>query len=216
MANIPNYQSTLPKDGRQKGDWATRYKNTDCSRGIYLEGLYFAFLLLIIPTIMFGFYSKYIINMPQTDAPRYFPLVKYSFAWLSGVLGGALYVLKWLFHVIAKGFWNQDRRLWHYLTPHISGALAFTFVALISSPLLYIVDRKATNSLPLVVGVSFLVGMFSDNALAKFRTIASTIFGKTDGENGTGKGNVQAAQVAGDALDEDPPDASPDEAEIKE
>jgi len=222
MANMPDHQTVVPNDGRKKWDWGTHYKDSKANKEIFKEGVYLGLLVLFVPICMFVIYSKCVLNMPQSESARYFPLVKYSFAWLSGLLGGALYVLKWIFRVVGTGYWHEDRRLWHYLTPHISGALAFVFIAIISSPLLYIVDRNAANSLPLVVGLSSLVGLFSDNALAKLRTLSGTIFGKTEVENGKENGKGNGSQARGQEGSIEPREAqekiddNPGETEIQE
>ena len=77
------------------------------------------------------------------------------------------------------------------MTPHISGGLAFVFIALISSGVLRIFDSQAMDSLSMVVGVSFLVGYFSDSAVAKLTEIADTIFGasRSNDKNNNDKNN---------------------------
>jgi hypothetical protein len=61
----------------------------------------------------------------------------------------------------------------------VSGGLAFAVIALISSGLVRIFDHRAIESLSLVVGLGFLVGYFSDSAVAKLSEIADTLFGTT-------------------------------------
>jgi hypothetical protein len=80
---------------------------------------------------------------------------------------------------VARGLWHLDRRLWRIFTPHISGGLSFFVLTLISSGALRIFDSKATNSPALVVGLGFLVGYFSDSAIAKLTEVAETLFGTT-------------------------------------
>jgi hypothetical protein len=113
---------------------------------------------------------------------KYRPILKYGLAWLGGTLGGTLFDAKWLYHSVAKKLWHLDRRLWRLFTPHISGGLAFAVIALVSSGLFRIFDHTATNSNALVVGLSFLVGYFSDSAIAKLTEIAETLFGTTRGK----------------------------------
>jgi hypothetical protein len=103
--------------------------------------------------------------------------VKYGFAWTGGSLGGVLFDLKWLYHTVARGSWHLDRRLWRIFTPHISGGLSFFVLALVASGGLRIFDSKATDSLSLVLGLAFLVGYFSDSAIAKLTEVAETLFG---------------------------------------
>lgn len=104
-------------------------------------------------------------------------LVKYSFSWLGGTLGGTLFAIKWLYHSVAKWKWNEDRKLWRYFTPPISGALAFIVVLLISSGVLKIFDQNAMRSPSLSLAIGFMVGYFSDSAIAKLSEVAQTLFG---------------------------------------
>ena len=94
---------------------------------------------------------------------------------MGGSLGGTLFTIKWLYHVVARELWNLDQRLWRLFTPHISGGLAFAVIALVSSGMMKIFDVKATHSPSVVVGMAFLVGYFSDNAVAKLTEIAATL-----------------------------------------
>jgi len=102
---------------------------------------------------------------------------RYAFAWLGGTLGGLLFAMKWLYHGVAKQIWNLDRSLWRYLTPHISGGLAFavavTFASIIAS------EQGALISGTKAVAMGFLVGFFSDNAVAKLSEVAETLLGPT-------------------------------------
>ena len=92
-------------------------------------------------------------------------------------LEATLFTIKWLYHVVARELWNLDRRLWRLFTPHISGGLAFAVIALVSSGMMKIFDAKAMHTPSVVVGMAFLVGYFSDNAVAKLTEIADTLFG---------------------------------------
>jgi hypothetical protein len=130
-------------------------------------------LLMVVLWLEF---PKYWFHL--SDA-KYTPLLKYGFAWAAGTRGGVLFDLKWLYHTVARGLWHLDRRLWRIFTPHISGGLSFFVLALISSGALRIFDSKATNSPALIVGLGFLVGYFSDSAIAKLTEVAETLFGTT-------------------------------------
>jgi hypothetical protein len=108
---------------------------------------------------------------------KYQCILKYGLSWVSGSLGGTLFDVKWMYHSVARKTWHSDRRLWRFFIPFISGNLAFVMVALISSPIFFIFDRKAVDSLPLVVGIGFMVGYFSDTALAKLKEVSLNLFG---------------------------------------
>ncbi len=163
-------------DGRQRYEWESRYPLEALSE-IKAERLYLFLLLYSIPTLMMLVWTKWIWGEMGLGQVRYQVFAKFAYAWLGGMLGGTLFDLKWLYHSVAKGMWHQDRHLWRIFTPHISGTLAFSFVLLISSNLLKIFDQNTFSSSMSVVAVSFLVGYFSDSAIAKLTELSETLFG---------------------------------------
>lgn len=177
---VPGFAPSDPTDGRDVLDWRSRYSDSEAQKNINREAIYLGGLLLFfVPTCMLTLWldgPKLWFGIPDTKYPS---IARYGIAWASGTLGGTLFSLKWLYHVVARGLWNMDRRLWRIFTPHISGGLAFAVTALISSGIVKIFDREAVNSLAMVVGVSFIVGYFSDNAIAKLSELAETLFGAT-------------------------------------
>jgi hypothetical protein len=50
-------------------------------------------------------------------------------------------------------------------------------ISLIASGLLKVFDKHAVDSNAAVIGIGFLVGYFSDSAIAKLAEIAETLFG---------------------------------------
>lgn len=176
--NASAFGQADPTDNRQRYDWKSKYELA-ARKEMYIEALYLGAILLALPLIMAFFwlaYPEHIFGIPDE---RYRSLLKYVFAWASGTLGGVLFDLKWLYHSVARGLWHQDRRLWRIFTPHISGGLAFFVLALVASGWLRIFDSSATDSLTLVIGLGFLVGYFSDSAIAKLTEVADTLFGTT-------------------------------------
>ena len=137
-----------------------------------------AFLLFILPIAMFVLWLEHPQHWFELSDEKYRTLFLYGLAWVAGMLGGTLFSIKWLYHSVAKQSWHLDRRLWRFFTPHISGGLAFIMIALISSGLFRVFDRRALESPPLVVGVAFLTGYFSDSAAAKFAEIGNMLFGQ--------------------------------------
>lgn len=172
-----DFDFTDPTDGHKPGDWRSKYDDPDAWRIIWLEALYLAILLIVIPIFMLLFWIEYPKHWLELPNQKYDPILKYGLAWLSGTLGGTLFDAKWLYRSVARQLWHIDRRLWRLFIPHISGGLAFAVVALISSGMISVFDREVAESKSLIVGVSFLVGYFSDSAIAKLTEIAETIFG---------------------------------------
>jgi len=165
-----------PTDGRIPGSWRTRYEDAALPF-IRKEALYVGTLLIIIPTIIVCIHQDFfgLWSIPCS-------VKKYSYAWIGGTLGGTLFSTKWLYHSVARNVWNQDRFLWRVFTPHISGALAFSFILLISSGIINLFSAAAMDKNSAVFGVSFLIGYFSDSAVAKLTEIANTLFGATQKE----------------------------------
>jgi hypothetical protein len=177
-SKVPGFGQSDPTDGRPPLDWESRYPAP--ARGCILrEAIYLGALLFATPSLMVCVWLGFPKHLLYLTDDGYRILQKYAFAWLAGTLGGTLFDLKWLYHTVAKQLWNMDRRLWRIFTPHISGGLAFATVALISSGAMRIFDTHAMKSISLVTGVSFLVGYFSDSAIAKLTDVAETLFGTT-------------------------------------
>jgi hypothetical protein len=176
LETIPGFAPDDPTDGREPLDWRSKYP-AEAQRGINWEALYLSVLLILVPIGMVLLWMELPKGWLRLSDEKYEPFLKFSLAWLGGVLGGTLFALKWLYHVVARKSWHLDRRLWRLFTPHISGGLAFAMIALISSGMLRVFDRQAPQSRSLVVAIAFLVGYFSDSAAAKLSEIAETLFG---------------------------------------
>jgi hypothetical protein len=182
LEKIPGFGASDPTDNRKLLQWQSRYP-PEATKEIRFEAVYLGCLLLAMPWLLLGFFCH---------SPYYFwkfldpsiqkSVSKYGLAWIGGTLGGTLFTIKWLYHVVARELWNLDRRLWRIFAPHISGGLAFAVIALVSSGMLKIFDVKATNSPSVVIGMAFLVGYFSDTAAAKLAEIAQTLFGTSRSE----------------------------------
>ncbi len=167
-----------PTDNRKLLVWESLYP-ADANSHIRVEAIYLGLLLAAAPVIML----LLLCQIPHmlwrglgTGGGEAF--TTYGLAWMAGTLGGTLYAIKWLYHVVARQLWNYDRRLWRIFTPHISGGFAFAIVTLISSGILKVFDSQAVRSHSVVIGIAFLVGYSSDSAVAKLTEIAETLFGK--------------------------------------
>lgn len=100
---------------------------------------------------------------------------RYAYFYLGGQLGGILFGVKYLYKVVARGYWNLDRRLWRFFTPFLAGGLALVIGALTDSGVMGLTTKAASGSAYFAIG--FIAGYFADSALAKMQEIADTIFG---------------------------------------
>lgn len=108
---------------------------------------------------------------------------QYAYYYLGGQLGGILFGVKYLYKVVARGYWNLDRRLWRFFSPFLSGGLALVVGALVDSGLVGLTAKASTGAGHFALG--FIVGYFADSALAKMQEIADTVFGSPTRRRGT-------------------------------
>lgn len=178
LPTIEGFGQSDPTDGRKRLDWTSKY-HPDAQKEIRREAIYLGLLLFAAPVAMLILWLRFPQYWIRLSDQHYAVVLKFSLAWVAGTLGGVLYDLKWLYHSVARQRWHIDRRLWRIFTPHISGGLAFGMTALIESNIIRVFDRTITARSVTVVGVAFLIGYFSDSAVAKMTEVADTLFGTT-------------------------------------
>jgi hypothetical protein len=163
-------------DGRREGDWRSRYDEE--ARGcIRAESIYLAVALLAVSILMFLTWlgiPQRLMGLSDQQAAAF---LRHTLAATSGILGGIIFAMKWLYHSVAKQLWHQDRKLWRYFTPIISGGVSFAMVLAVES--FGVFDPSIVSTGARATAFGFLVGFFSDNALAKLAELAQTLFGPT-------------------------------------
>lgn len=176
LAGDPGFAPEDLTDGRQPGDWKTRYE-AEAWKFIRQEAAYLVCLMilgLVGILLVWLRYPQRLLHLSTRDTNIF---SRYAFAGLSGAMGGVLFAMKWLYHTVAKRTWHLDRRIWRYLTPLISGGLGFFTVAIVQSLSAFDPVVVSTNARTTAFG--FLIGFFSDNALAKLAEVAETLLGRT-------------------------------------
>jgi len=102
----------------------------------------------------------------------------FAYLFLGGLLGGTLYGLKYLYKVVARGYWHMDRRLWRIFSPWLSACVALAFGLLFDSGIIGLSFSVDTASGYFSIG--FLTGYFADRAIAKMSEVAETLFGPSE------------------------------------
>lgn len=174
-----HFPDDVNDDGRDKGSWETRWPE-EARKAIRQEAIFVGLVMLfVLVALIFTWrgdvYSLLAIGCGKCSEQK-FSLFAYIF--FGGMLGGTLYGIKYLYRVVARGYWNADRKLWRYFSPFLSGGLALAIGALLDSGLLGVSPR--TESSTYYFSIGFIAGYFADRALGKLQEIATTIFGSTE------------------------------------
>jgi len=132
-------------DSRKLGDWRSRY-DKEALKSIRWEA---AYLTIVLAIVVAGMFLSW-LGTPQRalglSEQRSLTFTQYALAALSGVFGGVIFAMKWLYHSVAKQLWNIDRRLWRYFIPVIAGSLAFAMILVTASFGFLDPNLVATNS----------------------------------------------------------------------
>lgn len=172
-------------DGKGAGEWETSYP-AKARKGIRCETAYLVIVFFACVGGVFYIVAKLCdvsvqeqVSTGSIMSPSHKSSMALGFlgAWISGTLGGCSFGIKWMYHIVAKRRWHEDRRIWRLLSPHLSGVVSLFMVFLVASGLLQIFDKEFVERPIGVMAFSFLVGYFSDKALAKMAEVADTLFG---------------------------------------
>jgi hypothetical protein len=97
--------------------------------------------------------------------------------FFTGCVGGITFSMKWLFHSVAKGKWNFDRRYWRFLVPVIGGVYACVVMTLFGAGLFAMQPTEQSSAMPTTAALAFLVGYFSDGVSGLLSNVANAVFG---------------------------------------
>lgn len=180
--SVPNVWNTGDStDGRTKLDYQSKYP-LYIRVQINLEAGYLTLLLL------FGFYvifwmlsGKSTFLLTESTFNLLNDNLKKLFAFgTSGLIGGSMFGIKYLYHVTGRGWWHEDRRIWRIYSPLLAAALASMLGFILDGGILQISQyhTEATdNQYIKIIGLGFIIGYFADTALAKLQEVATVIFG---------------------------------------
>lgn len=173
----------LNTDERHKSHWESRYPEK-ARRAIRLDAAYVAAVLTVTLVAIFLTWrgSAFHVLAGDCSTCKEHSFDRYAYFYLGGQLGGTLFGVKYLYNVVARGWWNIDRRLWRLFSPFLSAGLALAVGALIDAGF-FGLTLKATSGAS-YFSLGFVTGYFADSALRKMKEIADTIFGSPETHGG--------------------------------
>lgn len=168
-------------DDRRKGDWKTRY-SWPAWLQIIVELVYLVFGLAIGLAILYQLgAANHASNGPKLHPDLFVGLSRgtrsLAAVAVGGACGGFAFALKWLYHGVAHGWWNQDRIVWRFVVPLLSGTLAFFTALMIGSGIIPVFSTKITEGPRIGAAFGFFIGFFTDNLLALLQKFANQTLG---------------------------------------
>ncbi|EIU1333914.1 hypothetical protein ACJ5XD_002016 [Pseudomonas aeruginosa] len=181
-SNTPSSPSAdhINDDHRKLGSWQSRWckeARDEIRVDAWYVGAVFVSTLILLVLTWRGTTFQILSYDCTTCSQKTFN--QYAFFFLGGVLGGTMFGIKYLYKVVARGYWNIDRRLWRLFSPFLSGGSALAIGGLLDSGMLGLSINSSSN--PFYFSLGFISGYFADSALAKMQEIADTVFGSTNG-----------------------------------
>ncbi len=165
------FGATDPTDGRKLLEWESRYPSDAISK-IRIEAIILILMFTLSLVFIFLLWCS-TASYWHSKIPDYKLFQHYGYFAFSGLLGGTIFSVKWLYHAVARGIWNEDRKLWRTLTPLMSFGIGFIVGALVHAG--YSNTTAISGASSVLIG--FLAGYFSDNAIAKMYEVANVFFG---------------------------------------
>lgn len=180
LHHAKTFSANDPTDGRIGYNFKSGYPYWTRVQ-IAAEGIYLFLIILISIYLIFWVYAgnwMFYLTSVQFDTLSE-QLKKIAPFPIAGLIGGAMFGLKYLYRVAARGWWHEDRRIWRICSPWLSAALALMVGIMLDGGLLGLSYSKGEAGDPLstFLSVGFITGYFADSALAKLQEIANVVFG---------------------------------------
>jgi len=165
-------------DERERFNWKSRYPEEALKRIRWEAAYVLAILAFAMAGLLFTWRGDvYDLFSCGCASCRSETFNRYSYLFFSGMLGGSLFGLKYLYKVVARGWWNLDRGLWRISSPWLSAGLAFAAGALAHAGL-FGFDVNHSRGGASFVSLGFIAGYFADSASRKMQEIADILFGR--------------------------------------
>ena len=160
----------LPKDGRQVGDYKTRYP--ECKSKSIRDAIYIVVLMTIALVVIFLNFLEVFEKQILLTEEKQVIFHNTVYCVSSGLLGGATFGMKYFYRVVAHGLWSEDRVFWRIFSPLIAIPLSLVMAAIMFN------DINSSGGMAIIIG--FFTGYFSDEAVGKMYEIACVLFTKTE------------------------------------
>lgn len=163
-------------DERRRFEWRSRWDD-DAKKQICVDAVLVGAVLIVALVAIFLTWRGFIFSLLADGCSTCSRVTfnRYAYFFLGGLLGGTLFAVKYLYKVVARGFWHVDRRLWRIFTPLVAGGLGLAIGAMIDSGILGLTTKVSAG--PAYFSVGFIAGYFADSALAKMQEVADIVFG---------------------------------------
>lgn len=165
--------SSINTDEREKWDWESRYPD-EVHTKLKWELGYLIFLIFVALLVIFLNWLGVFTGGLEAPCEKT-TLTTYIYYLASGLLGGVTFSGKYLYRVVGRGYWNQDRWVWRTLSPLLSMVIGFVIGAMVECG---VMDSLVTSSGARSVVIGFLAGYFADKAVGFMCDIADVLFGK--------------------------------------
>lgn len=170
LSKATDFAPANPTDNRGLFDyeskWDERARKAQLLEGIYLGALW----VLGLSGIFALSITTQVVSKPSV-------ITSFGIVFCAGLLGGTTFDVKWWYHSIAKGLWHLDRCAWRIFVPWVAALVASFAHILFKSKLLGLLNSSVADEIYNMLAFGFLLGYFSDSAVAKLAEIAELLFG---------------------------------------
>lgn len=168
-------EESVNTDGRKPYNWESGYPES-ARKEIRYEAIYIGIILILsLLGLLFnwcGYFSRFICL--EAEKQSSFETILYYF--ISGLLGGTIFGIKYFYRVVARGYWSQDRRYWRIFSPWISSCIATVVGCMVISGF---INANKSPSVATGICVGFVAGYFADQAVGKMSEVATALFGNS-------------------------------------